>query len=69
MSVVGYVHGIKIDVDLDKLRVGGSFFVPVLHHRKLVTQLREAFALRDWELAYRVTIEKGLTGVRIWRTK
>lgn len=69
MTARCYARGITIKIEMDTLRIGQSFFIPVVEHRDMLAQLKYEFESREWEMSYKLTIERGMLGLRIWRVK
>jgi hypothetical protein len=58
---------VRIVVHWDKFPVGSSVFIPCVDTLELVRQIHQLEKLREWVLHYRLGIENGKWGVRIWR--
>ena len=65
------VLGLPVIVDLDRVRVGESFFVPAPlgTTRQIKEKLLGEAAKADQALLVEEVAEKGLTGLRVWRTR
>ena len=59
--------GVRIIVDWGKFTKNASIFIPTLNTQKAVAHVLEATKLEKQQLKYRVRVEKGIYGVRIWR--
>jgi len=59
--------GIIIEIEWAKFLVGSSLFIPCLNTREAVIQFRKISKQKGYEITYRVRIENGRYGVRIWR--
>ena len=53
--------------DWDLFATGGSIFVPCINTHAAVRDIRRCTGLRAFELEWRVGIEDGLYGVRVWK--
>lgn len=59
--------GVRIIVDWPKFTTGASIFIPAVNTHKAVTHVLEATRLEKQDIKYRVRVEDGMYGVRIWR--
>jgi len=59
--------GVRIIVDWGKFTKNASIFIPALNTQKAVAHVLEATKLEKQQLKYRVRVEEGVYGVRIWR--
>lgn len=62
------VDGVKLRirwVDVDK---GTSFFIPCVNAFAVIKQIRTYFKGEGWKFRYKIRVENGYFGVRIWRT-
>jgi hypothetical protein len=59
--------GVRIIVDWDKFTPGASVFIPAINTEKAVKHVLTASKLEKHEVKYRVRVEGGKYGVRIWR--
>lgn len=62
-----YHDGVRVVVDWDTMRVGGSVFVPCLNSPGLFRDVRKIFAKKGWTARFAVRVERHILGVRIWR--
>lgn len=60
-------HGISIEIDWSKLKVGASFFVPGIDQSTLQAKLREEMRRMHIDVITRKVIERNILGVRVWR--
>jgi hypothetical protein len=65
------VLGLPVVIDWAKLQIGASFFVPIplamtQHPRK---QLQAVAAQHGYDVLVEEVVEKGLTGLRVWRIR
>jgi|TARA_R110002012_G_scaffold190155_3_gene357733 hypothetical protein len=61
--------GVRIVIDWEKFVPGASVFIPAINTIKAVHHLTEATNLTKKDIVYRVRIENGKYGVRVWRQK
>ena len=59
--------GVPVRVAWAKFVPGASVFVPCVDTLECVRQLNEVAQHHDWTLDYRIIIEGGRWGVRVWR--
>ena len=59
--------GLRFDIDWERFTPGTSIFLPAVNTYKAVAQIRRAANLESKQIEYRVVIEGGRYGVRIWR--
>lgn len=60
--------GVKIVINWDNMKVGGSVFVLCINTEKAVRQIKKIMSRRKWKSEVRVVVEDGKLGVRVWRT-
>jgi len=61
--------GVRIVIDWEKFVPGASVFIPAINTKKAVEHLTEATHLAKNDIEYRVIIERGKYGVRVWRLR
>jgi|TARA_R110000824_G_scaffold107670_5_gene254168 hypothetical protein len=61
--------GVRIVVDWEKFVPGASVFIPAINTGKAVQHVTEASHFTKKDITYRVCIENGRYGVRVWRLK
>ena len=59
---------IKITIDWDKMVTNASVFITCINTEKAVIQCKAIFKKKRWGIEYRVIIQDGKLGVRVWRT-
>lgn len=59
---------VQIIVDWDRMVIGSSIFVPCINTTAAVKQARAVAKVNSWAFEYRIRIEDGKLGVRVWRT-
>ncbi len=59
--------GVDIAIDWDKFVVGSSVFIPCINTAAAVREVREVGKLETTQVDWRVVIEGGKYGVRVWR--
>ncbi len=59
--------GVRIIVDWVKFTENASIFIPAVNTQKAVAHVLEATKLEKQHIKYRVRVEDGVYGVRIWR--
>jgi len=59
--------GVRIVIDWDTFTVGSSVFIPCVNTKRAVQHVREAAKLSVEQIQYRVRVEDGKYGVRVWR--
>lgn len=59
--------GVEFIVDWDKFTPNTSVFVPCINYKRAIDHIVEVSGILRVELVYRVRIENGLYGVRVWR--
>ena len=60
--------GVGVIVNWNELPVSGSVFVPCINTSEAKRQVRSIFVQRGWQVKCTVRVEKGMLGVRFWRT-
>ena len=61
--------GVRIIIDWQKFVPGASVFIPTINTTKAINHVVEAANLTKKDIVYRVRIENGKYGVRVWRQK
>jgi hypothetical protein len=61
--------GLRVVVDWEQFTPGMSFFLPCVNYKKALDHIVEASKIPRAELEYRVLIEDGKYGLRVWRNK
>ena len=59
--------GIVMVVDWSAMVVGSSVFIPCLNVSNAMRQVQKIFDRKGWKLRAKVSIEKHILGLRIWR--
>lgn len=59
--------GVVIVVDWDLVKVGHSIFIPCINVKLCLKQVHNIFQRKGWKLRAKVSIEKHILGLRIWR--
>lgn len=59
--------GVRIQIKWDKMVVGSSVFIPCIDTDEARGQVRKIADSKGWKIDYRVRVESGNMGVRIWR--
>ena len=59
--------GVRIIVHWEEFSVGAAVFIPCVNTLELVRQLHQITTAWEWVMHYRLGIENGRWGVRIWR--
>lgn len=62
------VDGVELAIRWSEVRKGSSFFIPCVHTRDVVRQVRKIFKRKGWNFKHQVKIENTYFGVRFWRT-
>jgi hypothetical protein len=61
--------GALIRVDWDKFVVGSSFFIPCMRTKEAIAQISSIVSKMGFRVKYRIRIEGGLYGLRVWRAE
>jgi len=61
------VEKINYEIEWKKFRKGYSFFIPCLNPQASLTDIKAELKRFRYKVVYRVVIEDGVRGVRIWR--
>lgn len=61
------VENITYEVEWSKFKPGYSFFIPCLNPTAAITDIKASIKRFRYKVLYRVVIEDGVRGVRIWR--
>ena len=61
--------GVRIFVDWDKFVPGASVFIPAINTIKAIDHVTDATKLTKKDITYRVSVENGKHGVRVWRLR
>jgi hypothetical protein len=59
--------GVTIVVDWEKFTPGASVFIPTMRYRDTLKHVLRAANLEPKDIEFRVRVEDGKYGVRIWR--
>lgn len=59
--------GVTLVVDWEKFTPGASVFIPTMRHRDTIKHLLRAANLEPQDIQFRVRVEDGQYGVRVWR--
>lgn len=60
-------HGIPIQLDWDRFKIGASFFVPGIDREELEKSIRAEMQRLQVNVITRRVVENNILGVRVWR--
>ena len=63
------IHGLDFRVNWKNFVVGSSFFIPCLDTDTALTQINRTVKRLGFTIKSQIVVEKGLTGLRVWRIK
>lgn len=61
------IETVSYNVNWGKMHVGYSFFVPCIDTRRAKKIIRETAKRLRIQLAFKVVVEEGIKGLRVWR--
>ena len=61
------IHGLDFRVNWKNFVVGSSFFIPCLDTDMALAQINRTVKRLGFTIKSQIVVEKGLTGLRIWR--
>jgi hypothetical protein len=63
------IHGLSFRVNWRNFVVGSSFFIPCLDHNHALAQVKRTVRRLRFKIKTQIVVEKGITGLRVWRIK
>lgn len=62
------VDGVQLALEWDEVEAGASFFIPCVHTRDVIRQVKNKAKVLRWSIKYQERVENDYFGVRFWRT-
>ena len=61
------IEGVSYEVKWGNFKRGTSFFIPCIQPKKVRLQLKRVFHRFKMQVVSKISIEDGISGLRIWR--
>jgi len=63
------IHGLSFRVNWRNFVVGSSFFIPCLDHSHALEQIKRTTKRLKFKVKTQIVLERGVTGLRVWRIR